>query len=250
MTLKRELQSQGNFLFRYRGILPLIVLGVGLGVFAWSVYHEPEFRNSFLSGPYRFICLAVCLFGQLVRIMTVGYTPKNTSDRNWEKQIANELNTTGMYSMVRHPLYLGNFLMWLGIAMLTVNFWLILAFIFMYWVYYERIMYAEEQFLEQKFGEVYTVWAGRTPAFIPALSKYTRPSMTFSWKKVLKNEKNGFNAIFLLFYIFQMTEEYITTGTIFSRFNFWFWAMVGGIITYLFLKFLKKGTNLLEEPGR
>ncbi len=124
--------TQGNFLFRYRGTLPLIVLAAGLGVFAWTLYIQPDSFSPFLAGPYRYICLAVCLLGQIVRIITVGYTPKNTSDRNWEKQIANELNTTGMYSMVRHPLYLGNFLMWLGIAMITANFWLILAFLFSY----------------------------------------------------------------------------------------------------------------------
>ncbi len=250
MTLKREVVTQGNFLFRYRGTLPLIVLAAGLGVFAWTIYKQPDAFSPFLSGPYRYICLAVCLLGQIVRIVTVGYTPKDTSDRNWAEQIANVLNTTGMYSMVRHPLYLGNFLMWLGIAMLTANFWLILAFIFFYWIYYERIMFAEENFLEQKFGEVYTEWAGHTPAFIPALGQYKKPMMPFSWKKVMKNEKNGFNAITLLFYIFQMTEEFITTGHVFTRFNFWFWAMVFGLTTYFTLKFLKKGTNLLDEPGR
>jgi len=161
-----------------------------------------------------------------------------------------KLITTGAFRHVRHPLYLGNFLMWLGIAMLTANFWLIMAFIFMYWVYYERIMYAEEQFLEQKFGEFYIDWAGRTPAFIPDFRKYQKPNILFSWKKVLKNEKNGFNAIFLLFYIFQMAGEFITTGSVFTKLNFWFWAMIFSTITYFILKFLKKGTNFLEEPGR
>ncbi len=47
-----------------------------------------------------------------------------------------------------------------------------------------------------------------------------------------------------------MTEEFITTGHVFTRFNFWFWAMVFGLTTYFTLKFLKKGTNLLDEPGR
>ncbi|WP_317038972.1 hypothetical protein ACF3NR_05840 [Vaginella massiliensis] len=52
-----------------------------------------------------------------------------------------------MYSMVRQPLYLSNFLMWIAPAMLTGNFWFIVAFCLFYWVYYERFMYAEEQFL-------------------------------------------------------------------------------------------------------
>ncbi|NLL27934.1 MAG: DUF1295 domain-containing protein [Bacteroidales bacterium] len=43
------------------------------------------------------------------------FIPKGISGKNTEKQIADFLNTKGMYSIVRHPLYLGDFLMWLGL---------------------------------------------------------------------------------------------------------------------------------------
>jgi len=82
--------------------------------------------------------------GLFIRAYAVGHTPANTSGRNTKEQLADELNTTGIYSMVRHPLYLGNFFMWLGAAVLTKNGWFIVAFILLYWIYYERIMFAEE----------------------------------------------------------------------------------------------------------
>ncbi|MBW6498500.1 MAG: DUF1295 domain-containing protein [Bacteroidales bacterium] len=73
------------------------------------------------------ICLFFCLLGFGIRIYIVGHTPKNTSGRNTSGQLADELNTTGVYSVVRHPLYLGNFFMWLGMAVITLkfDFWLV-----------------------------------------------------------------------------------------------------------------------------
>ena len=41
--------------------------------------------------------------------------------------------------------------MWLGVAKLTESLRFILAFVLLYWVYYERIMYAEESFLISNF---------------------------------------------------------------------------------------------------
>ena len=158
---------------------------------------------------FEYFCLFIALFGLVIRSYTVGHTPANTSGRNTEGQLADTLNQTGIYSTVRHPLYLGNFFMWLGVAMLTENLWFIIAFIFIYWVYYERIMYAEEQFLRSKFGLTYTTWAGSTPAFLPRFSQFVKPSLPFSWKKVLKKEKNGLVAVFMLFFFFYASGQYI-----------------------------------------
>ena len=150
MSLAKELNKQGNLLFKYRGTLPLIILSVALLVFVLKL----QAPNAFVTYHYyAFGCLAVALFGQFIRLMTVGYTADLTSGRNTEGQLANVLNTKGIYSIVRHPLYLGNFFMWLGLCLLTKDLWFTIAFILIYWVYYERIMFAEEAFLIDKFGD-------------------------------------------------------------------------------------------------
>ncbi len=200
---------------------------------------------------FKIICLAVCLFGLLIRIYTVGYTPANTSGRNTaEGQVADVVNTTGIYSTVRHPLYVGNFFMWLGIAMLTENLWFVVAFCLMYWVYYERIMYAEEQFLRKKFAERYTDWAARTPAFIPSFKNFKKPSIPFSIKKVLKNEKNGLLAIFVLIYLFELVALAID-GQLEASWNqgIWFYGFIGSGILYIILKGIKKA-DFMKEQGR
>jgi protein-S-isoprenylcysteine O-methyltransferase Ste14 len=250
MALQEELKTQGDFLFRNRSLLPLIFLGVGLAVLIQTELSETESAETWFSEIYEYVCLAIALLGLFIRIKTVGHTPKNTSGRNREEgQLADELNTTGIYSLVRHPLYLGNFFMWLGVAMLTENTWFIIAFIFFYMVYYERIMYAEESFLRNKFENFYLDWSKDVPAFIPSFKHFVKPKYPFSIKKVLKKEKNGFNAVFLVFWIFDLVGEMIEEKAFTIEFNFWFYAAIISTVIYLVLKIMKK-RKMLDEPNR
>jgi protein-S-isoprenylcysteine O-methyltransferase Ste14 len=132
MALQEEFEKQGNILFIYRSYFPLIILLVGMILFIQKELNPEMFILS--NTPYEILyeigALIIGLLGLAVRIYTVGHTPKNTSGRNTkEGQVADTLNTTGIYSVVRHPLYLGNFLMWLSPAMLTGNFWFIIVHI-------------------------------------------------------------------------------------------------------------------------
>ncbi len=249
MALQEEAEAQGIFLFKYRGTLPLILLLSGILVFSYTKIYSTGFENIIPFNTYEILCIAVSFFGLFIRIYTVGHTPKNTSGRNTEDQLADELNTSGIYSMVRHPLYVGNFFMWLGTAMLTQNLWYIVAFIFMYWVYYERIMFAEEQFLRRKFGDIYLNWAEKTPAFILSFKNFTPPKISFSLKKVMKKEKNGLTAIFIIFLMFRALSDYIT-GKTFSTDSWLFYATINSIVLYLIIKFTNKYTSLLNAEGR
>ena len=107
MALKEEFEYEGVRLFRHRGWLPVVLLAAGLAVYLLTA------RSAAVSAVcwrcYEYVCLAVSLCGLSVRIFTVGHTPTGTSGRNTARQVAESLNTTGIYSLVRHPLYLGNF---------------------------------------------------------------------------------------------------------------------------------------------
>ncbi|WP_345990897.1 isoprenylcysteine carboxylmethyltransferase family protein [Chryseobacterium sp. Chry.R1] len=243
MALKEELEKQGNWLFKYRSTLPIGILFIG---FVVSVQMNLKEETTSCEILYELACLLISAVGLGIRVYTVGYTPKNTSGRNTsEGQVADTLNTTGIYSVVRNPLYLGNFFMWLGLALFTQNLWFIVSFILFYWIYYERIIYAEEQFLERKFGEKYRNWASKVPVFIPNLGLFRKNELSFSLKKVLKKEKNGLFAMFLIFTLFDITGEWIRDH---SDHNLLF--ISGTIITmmmYFVLKVLKMKTRLLEN---
>lgn len=250
MALQEELESQGNWLFRRRSLLPLAVLLAGIWVLLFTVRTVGTVFSTVLPywQVYECLCLAVSLAGTWIRIYTVGHTPVGTSGRNTAGQVADSLNTTGIYSVVRHPLYLGNFLMWLGIALLTCNIGFVTVFILGYWIYYERIMYAEEQFLRRKFGDTYLHWAEQTPAFLPRFNRFKPSGLPFSWKKVAKKEKNGVFALFLLFSLFDFIVAWQAPSV---SVNFGLLVMtVASGIGYVVLKYIKKHTKLLDEQGR
>ena len=250
MALQEEFKTQGDFLFKHRSFLPLIILVVGLAVYAYGKYTNSMCAADGCLELYLYASLAVSLFGQFIRVMTVGFTPHNTSGRNTsEGQVAGEVNSTGIYSTVRHPLYLGNFFMWLGVAMITANAWFIVAFILFYMFYYERIMYAEESFMRNKFDRGYLDWADKTPAIIPSFKNYEKSRYPFSLKKVLKMEKNGLVATFTLFWLFDYAGQIIDTRTFNVELNFWFFAAVVAFVFYLIIKALKYN-SILETKDR
>ena len=196
------------------------------------------------------IFLGVSIFGQVIRIITVGFTPKNTSGRNTlNGQIADELNVTGIYSIVRHPLYLGNFFMWLGPVLFLRSFWFTVVFGLSYWLYYERIMFAEEQFLRKKFGEVYDKWSEKVSPFIPFTFKFIPANLPFSIRNILKREYNSFVNIFLIFTIMDLFRNYFLSERLYLT-NIWIWLFASAFVTWITIRTIHKRTQWLEVEGR
>ena len=95
MALQEELEKQGVWLFRYRGVLPMVILGIGAILYLRSQFYPHLYflQNVRYEFYFEMLCLAISLGGLAVRIYTVGNTPKNTSGRNVKEQVADELNT-------------------------------------------------------------------------------------------------------------------------------------------------------------
>jgi protein-S-isoprenylcysteine O-methyltransferase Ste14 len=246
MALREEFESTGNWLFRWRSYLPLVLVAIFLLALRGYQYPDHSERVDHL---WEVLCLAVTFFGLGIRIFTIGHTPRGTSGRNTRKQIAATLNTTGMYSIVRNPLYLGNFFMGLGIALFARLWWLTLIYILVFWLYYERIIFAEEAFLRNKFGSEYLEWANRTPAFVPRISQYRRPDLSFSLRTVLRREYNGFFAAVVVMFLLEVVGDINCRG----RFDFdpgWMLLLGFSIALWMTLRSLKKYTNMLKVDGR
>lgn len=246
MPLLENFEKQGNYLFRHRGIVPLAILIPGLVLIYYS---KTEFQLIYQTTWHKFFelaCLLLCLTGFFIRVITVGYAPKGTSGRNTNMQIADKLNITGLYSIVRHPLYLGNYLMWVGICLRTFNFWFTIVVSLLYWIYYERIIFAEEQFLRNKYGDEYLQWASKTPTFIPRFSLWKKSLLHINLKKILRQEKTSFLVLFFLFFSIEFISEW-ELKTIFRNEWYWTFGLILGVVTYLVLKFLQYQTGLLND---
>jgi protein-S-isoprenylcysteine O-methyltransferase Ste14 len=246
MALREELEIEGNWLFRHRSYLPLALalpMLLAMRDIRWPL------GSHALQETWECFCLAVSLLGLGIRCKTIGHTPSATSGRNTNGQLAATLNTTGMYSVVRHPLYLGNFTIWLGIAMFSMNLWLVAVVVLVFWLYYERIIFAEEEFLRRKFGTEFEEWAQCTPAIVPRLSGWKTPSLPFSLRNVLKREYTGLLGIVACFFGLELVEHYVVEGRLVWEPHYLVLGALA-VATFLVLRTLKRRTRWLHVEGR
>ncbi len=134
MALIHSCEKSGNFLFRHRGEIPIVLFAFAIPV----IYYTPAQQFSVLTREIlTYAAILLSLLGFVIRAIAIATTPKGTSGRNTKSgQVAESLNTKGIYSMVRHPLYLGNYFMWIGIVLFTYS-----------WVYLGLCSYCEPAFL-------------------------------------------------------------------------------------------------------
>jgi len=246
VALREELEREGNWLFRWRSYLPLVLLALVLVEMGEFTYLG---NSATLDVVWEVFCLLVSSVGLVVRAFTLGYAPRGTSGRNTAGQMAEALNTTGMYSIVRHPLYVGNFIMWLGLSLFPHQWWLTVIYVLSFWLYYERIMYAEEGFLRAKFGDQFVAWAEKTPPFIPNLKLWRPPDLHFSFRNVLRREYNGFFAMIVTFFVLEVRGDLAVEGRLMFETG---WLVLLGIsfVLWLVLRTLKRQTAILNVEGR
>jgi protein-S-isoprenylcysteine O-methyltransferase Ste14 len=243
----REIERQGEWLFRRRSYVPLVLLP--FIVLELAIHREPLWGSPQAEGVYETVCLIVSLAGLMVRAVAQGQAQAGSSGRNTRQQIADHLNTRGIYSAVRHPLYLGNITMIIGILLFTQSPTLVLAGLGFYLLFYERIMAAEERFLSDKFGEPYREWAARTPALIPRFSRWESSAFPFSWRAAVKGEFYGFTATVVVMAVMNALKLLFAEGRLTMQ-PFWMALSAAAVLLFVILRFVRKHTRFLERDSR
>lgn len=205
MRLSDRLAAQGRWLFSFRSIVPLTLLPLVALALPQSRAAEDWLgvRGNLL---VEWISIGIGLAGLALRCATVMFAPEGSSSRDTHRLRATALNTRGTYSIVRHPLYLGAALLWVGAALSVRVWWLAAVVALLYWLYIERIMLSEEAYLEATFGADFTAWAANTPTFIPDFSKWRAPQGVIQWKRVL-SEHNALLALASSVTLFELLED-------------------------------------------
>ncbi len=249
MRLIEEFEREGRFLFRWRSYLPLVILPFAL------LALEDGSRIKTLWGEtadhaWAYACMSLSFIGLAIRWITVGFVSPGTSGRNTQAQRAHVLNTTGAYSVVRNPLYLGNFVVILGLALSTKAWWFVLLASFAYWLYIERIIATEEQFLSKKFGAAYDEWARRVPAFIPTFSLWCPPAQPFCLRTVLRREYSGVLAVAASYLALELVLDLAIRRESFMHWQredrVWIWMFALSLILFAILRALKRRTAILD----
>ncbi len=246
MALREEIDRQGNWLFRNRGLFPLILLPFAVAAMytsAAEIIADPR-RIAF-----ELVCAAIAFAGLVFRAIVIATTGTGTSGRNTKKQVAVRLNQTGLYSVMRHPLYFGNFISFLGIILFMQVWWFIFFACIAFWIYYERIMFAEEEFLRKIHGEAFLAWADRTPLIFPSFKNFKPVEMEFSVKNIVQREYHGVLVLSVVFFGLHHLMWSVGRWKIVLDME-WLAGLGVIVVLYLFIRFLKKRTRFFEDPAR
>jgi protein-S-isoprenylcysteine O-methyltransferase Ste14 len=220
----------GKFLFKYRSFTPLPLI---LLTFVF-------FRPASAAPLWTVAGLAVAFLGEGVRSFSVGYAGSGTSGRESYLK-AESLNTSGLYSLVRNPLYWGNGLIFAGLLTVYAQPWALAVFIVFLFLQYHFIVLAEESFLRERHGQEYEEYCGRVDRWLPRFRGYAAPDRPFGWRKVFFKENDScFNLLLAFLLILAWKENYFSGGIRHPLLFIGAGAVL--VLFYAWVKILKKKT--------
>lgn len=135
------------------------------------------------------LCAALILFQPNPKFALIGtvlfglgallhFWSKGCLVRNWE------VTEVGPYRMVRHPFYLANFLIDIGICLLSGCWWLPAVYVVAFSLVYLPTIKKEEDYLVERHGDAYRQYATRIPALVPYRLWVLFAPVHFEWQSI------------------------------------------------------------------
>jgi protein-S-isoprenylcysteine O-methyltransferase Ste14 len=172
--------------FKYRSYTPIPFLIL-------MVIFQEATLSSLIAG-----FVVVCV-GEFFRLWGVSYAGSETRTTGGGVG-GTYLVVTGAFSHVRNPLYFGNMTIYVGIGLMSLAWYpylMLIAAVF-FFIQYTFIIREEENYLHEKFGELYEEYKAAVPRWIPTLTKFKHVSSeqpTYDIKKGLRSERRTLQAI-------------------------------------------------------
>ena len=234
----------GKFFFRFRGgVSPTLMVLLLIISTPRDFLGDPSL-DSWLDAAGAL----VVILGLAVRAITIGYEYIVRGGR--KRQVyANRLVQGGVYAHTRNPMYLGNGLITLGLAM-VVNAWQFyligLPFIALM---YASIIAAEEAFLREKFGAEFDAYCARVNRILPRLSgfKDSIEGMRFNWRRVLVKDYGTIYLSIVSVICLDWWHDYAVRGpsALITTGHAWLAAfLIGWFVLFLAVRWLKKTRRL------
>lgn len=149
--------------------------------------------------------LILVAIGEGVRVAGVAAAGTVTRRRSRNVQ---RLVTYGIFAWVRNPLYVGNFLAWMGFTVVSGVFWFLPLAALLFAIEYTLIVRYEEGVLESIFGREYLTYKDRTPRWFP------RPPATpatgeHDWKEAWWSERSTLAQYVALVVVFLVKDRLV-----------------------------------------
>jgi protein-S-isoprenylcysteine O-methyltransferase Ste14 len=185
----------GGVLFRNRSWIPVPFLAV------------PLLAQGRMSVANWIVGALLVATGEAVRLAGVAAAGTVTRRRSRDVQ---RLVTYGVFGWVRNPLYVGNFLIWMGFTVISGVFWFLPIAALLFALEYTLIVRYEEGVLESIFGSSYLAYKSRTPRWVPRPPESeAREAGPHDWREALGSETSTFRAYAALVVAFAV-KHYLT----------------------------------------
>jgi len=181
----------GAILFRNRSWLPVPFLLVAL--FAPGAATAANWVAGAL----------LIVLGEWVRMAGVAAAGTTTRRRSRNVQ---RLVTYGIFGWVRNPLYVGNFLIWMGFVVISGVMWFLPVAIVIFGIEYTLIVAYEEGVLESIFGQEYLEYKRHTPRWLPRPPS-AREKGAHDWPGAWRSEVSTFIQYAALIIVFIVKEQ-------------------------------------------
>jgi protein-S-isoprenylcysteine O-methyltransferase Ste14 len=230
------MERTGEVLFRWRSYLPLALVPL----LVWAILgFQIQIETRAADWAWEIGCFLLALAGVGLRVWTVGTAARGTSGRSTRRRQARSLNTTGPYSLIRHPLYVANVVIALGLSLFP-HAWLAPPIVAVLGVaYYTCIARYEEAYLRERFGEEFIAWAVRVRSTIPRFSAYVPASRPLDWAAVARREFYALALVLVAPVVLDAIEESYDSQRLVLD-PLWVGVALVGIVQFVVLRFLKK----------
>ena len=114
---------------------------------------------------------SLIFFGQIIRVSSRGYKAEHSRD-------SRALIQGGPYQLVRNPMYLGIFLIGLGVVLVLFKWWAVVIFIIVFIIRYLLLIYQEEAKLRGMFPDTYQEYCKKVPRILPSLLRLFKLKIT------------------------------------------------------------------------
>jgi len=182
----------GAVLFRHRGWLPVPFLLV------------PLLARGAMGPRHWILGFALIVLGEAIRLAGVAAAGTVTRRRSRTVQ---RLVTYGIFSWMRNPLYVGNFLIWIGFTVISGVLWFIPVAVVLFAIEYTLIVRYEEGVLESIFGQEYLAYKSRTPRWFPR-PPHTAEAGEHHWGEAWRSEISTFLQYMVITGLFVAKQKY------------------------------------------